>query len=205
MTADGGVTALSWIDRDPIDPTLAMMRALARIPSSARRAAARLAQVAGQPKLGRFLSAVGERSVAELWALTATLRSARVNMLARMQEAGVDVILCPPYATPALPHGLSRDFVLAGSPAMLWNAIPFPAGVVPVTRVRADEASRPSAKDALEKRAAEVDRQSAGLPVGVQVVARPWEDDKVLAAMIAIEEAAVKTPDYPRTPVIDIR
>ena len=105
------------------------------------------------------------------------------------------------HATPALPHGLSRDFALAGTPAMLWNIVQFPAGVVPVTRVRAAEAARPGASDRLEKQAAEVDRRSTGLPVGVQVVARPWEEDTLLAAMIAIEEGVSQSADFPRAPV----
>jgi fatty acid amide hydrolase len=201
MTADGGATALSWIADDPIDRTLAPMRALARVPASVRRSAARVARLAGQPKLGRFLEAVGERGVAAYWALIARMRNERTAILAQMAKERVDILLCPTHATPALPHGLSRDFLIAGSPSMLWNLVQFPAGVVAVTRVRADETTRANAREALDKRAAEVDRQSAGLPVGVQVVGRPWEEDAVLAAMIAIEEQVSKAADYPRAPV----
>jgi fatty acid amide hydrolase len=84
---------------------------------------------------------------------------------------------------------------------MYWNACQFPAGVVPVTRVHEGEASRPSPADRLEKRAAAVDERSAGLPVGVQVVGTPWAEDRVLAAMIAIEEVVAKSPTFPHTPV----
>jgi Asp-tRNA(Asn)/Glu-tRNA(Gln) amidotransferase A subunit family amidase len=38
--------------------------------------------------------------------------------------------------------------------------------------------------------------------VGVQVVARPWEEDRVLAAMLAIEEIASRGRDFPRTPAL---
>jgi fatty acid amide hydrolase len=100
-----------------------------------------------------------------------------------------------------LPHGLARDFTVAGSWSMLWNLCQFPAGVVPVTRVRPSEAVRPVAKDRTEKRAAEVDRQSAGLPIGVQIVGRPWDEHLVLAAMIAVEAVAATSPDFPRTPI----
>ena len=91
--------------------------------------------------------------------------------------------------------------MLAGSPSILWNLTQFPAGVVPVTRVRSGEATaRGKGRDRLEKRAVEVDARSAGLPVGVQIVGRPWEEDVVLAAMIAIEEAAAGSRDFPRAP-----
>lgn len=129
------------------------------------------------------------------------MRAARADILARMASERIDLVLCPVHATPALPHGHSRDFALAGSHGMLWNAMQFPAGVVPVTRVRADEAVRARPEGRLEKKAAEVDRQSAGLPIGVQVVGRPWREDAVLAAMMAIEEVAAAGASFPKTPV----
>lgn len=200
ITSDGGRTALSWIDRDPIDRSLSAMRLLARVPASVRHTAARAARVAGEPKLARFLGAVGERSIADYWALTARLRATRAAILSRMDAEKIDLVICPAHSTPALPHGLSREFALAGSWSMLWNLVQFPAGVVPVTRVRPGEATRDRRRDSLEKRAAEVDRQSLGLPVGVQIVGRPWAEDAVLAAMIAVEEGVSRHPDFPRTP-----
>jgi fatty acid amide hydrolase len=67
-----------------------------------------------------------------------------------------------------------------------------------VTRVRAGEAVRHNPVGRLANRAAEVDRGSEGLPVGVQVVARPYKEDLVLALMKAIESVVAKDPDYPR-------
>ena len=84
---------------------------------------------------------------------------------------------------------------------MLWNVVQFPGGVVPVTRVRDDEAARPGAKGRWERHAEKVDRASAGLPVGVQVVARPWKDEEVLAAMIAIERVVSRDEGHPKTPI----
>ena len=77
----------------------------------------------------------------------------------------------------------------------------FPAGVAPVTRVRDDELQRPQVSDTVEKCCAQVEAQSAGLPVGVQVVARPFREDLVLAAMAAIEARVKGEALYPRTPV----
>jgi fatty acid amide hydrolase len=201
LTSDGGRTALSWIDKDPLDPSLAPLRALGLVPQAVRRAAGKVARLAGEARIGRFLEAIGERSVAEVWALTAHLRSARTDLLARMDAERIDLLLCPAHATPALPHGGSRDFAIAGSWAMYWNLMQFPAGVVPVTRVRVSETARDRPRDQLEKKAAAVDQKSAGLPTGVQVVGRPWDEDRVLAAMIAIEEVVERALDYPRTPV----
>jgi fatty acid amide hydrolase len=202
MSSDGGATAARVLAGGAVDPSLQPLLLLARVPPPVRRAAARLAEIAGEHRLARFLAVVGEKSVSEIWAITARLRSARVAILAAMAEAGIDLVLGPAFATPAIPHGVSKDFTMAGTPAMLWNAVQLPAGVVPVTRVTSAETVRENPKDRLEKRAAEVDAKSDGLPVGVQVVGRPWEEDRVLAGMIAIEDVVSRAPGFPRTPVL---
>src|SRR5262249_11711880 len=61
--------------------------------------------------------------------------------------------------------------------------------------------ARPSGRDAVVQRAAEADAGSAGLPVGVQVVGRPWRDHVVLAAMRAIEAGVTGGSDFPAAPI----
>ncbi len=147
------------------------------------------------------LRALGRKPVEEFWRLTAEIRAWRFEVLAAMDAAGIDLVVSPPFATPALPHLGARRFVLAASPSMLWNFARLPAGVVPVTRVRADEARRDDARGILGKLAARVDAQSAGLPVGVQLVGRPWADAQVLGAMAAVEDEVRGDSGFPRTPV----
>ncbi|MDB5881205.1 MAG: uncharacterized protein JWP43_1083, partial [Ramlibacter sp.] len=85
-----------------------------------------------------------------------------------------------------------------GAYACLYNLLGYPAGVVPVSRVGNDEqVGRAASKDMIEAVALRVEQGSEGLPVGVQVVARPWREHVALAAMAAIEKAAGKRPDYP--------
>src|SRR6202000_3477463 len=103
-----------------------------------------------------------------------------------MERGGVDVLLCPPYATPALPHGESKNFTLASSYSIVFNAAQMPAGAAAAASARPGEDAR-AGRDALEKQAARVDAASAGLPVGVQVVGRAWRDHEVLSVMRAIE------------------
>ena len=75
------------------------------------------------------------------------------------------------------------------------------AGIVPVTRVRpGEESDRPASRDMVDRVARESERGSAGLPIAVQVIARPWRDHVALAAMAMIEAAARKRLDYPVWP-----
>jgi fatty acid amide hydrolase len=200
LTADGGASATAVLAGGEVDPSLRLLRRLAALSPTPRAAAARVAGLAGQRRLRRLIEVTGEKSVRELWQLTHALRQARDAIFAAMRSGRLDVLLCPPHATAALPHGASRDFTIAGSPSMLWNLCQFPAGVVPVTRVRPEETRRVDPRDRMEKRAAQVDKCSAGLPVGVQVVGYPCQEHVVLAAMIAIEEGLAGEEDRPATP-----
>lgn len=201
LSADGGETIRDALGHDPADPSLKPLLALAMVPDAGRLALAKVAGAVGQSRAQRLLDAVGARTVADYWKLIDRIRSYRARLLDAMDAVGVDVVLCPGFATPALPHGMSKNFTAAATPALLWNAVQFPAGVVPVTKVRAEETTRALARDMVERHAAKVDAESAGLPVGVQVVARPWQESRVLAVMSALEGALRGSDDYPVTPV----
>jgi fatty acid amide hydrolase len=99
-----------------------------------------------------------------------------------------------------LPHGASRDFSLGGTLSMRFNLLNFPAGVVPVTRVLPDEELRAQPRGRLERAAAAVDDGSAGLPVGVQIVARPWREDVCLRVMSAVEDGVKGDDGFPALP-----
>ena len=201
MSADGGAGLLDALRHDPVDPTLAPMLRLARVPDSVRRALAGAALAAGQTTLGRMLQSMGAKDVRAYWRHIDALRTYRLDLLDRMDAAGIDALIGPAYATPALPHGLSKNFTAAATPTLLWNAVQFPAGVVPVTRVQTGETKRTPGKALAERIATKVDAQSAGLPVAVQVVSRPWKDETAVALMAALEAGLLGRGDLPRTPV----
>ena len=113
----------------------------------------------------------------------------------------IDLILCPAYALPPIRHGATEMMPMPGAYIPLANVTGFPAGVVPVTRVRANEESdRAPSRDLIDRVARETERGSAGLPIAVQVIARPWREHLALAAMAQIEAVARKQPDYPARP-----
>ena len=99
---------------------------------------------------------------------------------------------------PAVRHGATKLMPMPGAYVLLANVSGFPAGIVPVTRVRpGEESDRPESRDLVDRTARETERGSAGLPIGVQVIARPWRDHVALAAMAKIESEASKRPGYP--------
>jgi fatty acid amide hydrolase len=201
LSADAGDSIGPILEGGEVDPVLAALRRTARLPDAARKTIVHLARLAGDPAAAALVASLGRKSVAELWKLTDKIRRYRTSLLSFLASQNLDALLTPPFATPALPHGKSQDFAVAGGFSMLFNLTQLPAGSVPVLRVRAEETVRAAAKGRFAKMAAAVDEASLGLPVGVQIVGKPWEDERVLSLMAAVEAAVSSDPDFPVTPV----
>jgi len=83
------------------------------------------------------------------------------------------ILLCPVNAVPAFRHGERSwnvdgqqvDYLAASSYSQWFNLLGNPAAAVPM------------------------DRSDTGLPIGVQIVGRPWEEERVLAIAAVLEEA----------------
>jgi len=116
-------------------------------------------------------------------------RTALAGSFARL-VGDCDAVVCPVSAVPALRHGTAARLVLAAAPCLLANLFDLAAGAVPVTRVRPDEeATRPWSFDPVLRLARGCDAGSRGLPIGVQVVARPGGDEGLVLHVMQIIEA----------------
>ena len=118
-----------------------------------------------------------------------------------MDAKKLDAIVCPPHTVPAMLHGATRLLYDTPSYLMRFNVLGMPAGAVAATRVRSgEETDRPRTLDVVDREARKTEDGSAGLPVGVQVAARHWREDVVLAVMAALEQEFSTRPDYPSRP-----
>ena len=197
-SADGGRGLRRTLGRDEVDPRLRTLVTAAKMAGPARAAASRLLMAIGQPTMGRFLEHFGHTHAAQYWDLVEAQLDYRSRFAEALDRDGIDVILCPACALPAYTHGASSDLGLGGGYAVLYNLLGYPAGVVPFDRVRKEEeVGRKPSRDRVEKAALKVEQGSAGLPVGVQVVARPWREHQALAVMRAIEQVASLRPGFP--------
>jgi fatty acid amide hydrolase len=124
----------------------------------------------------------------------ADLRAYRQTFLSILDDLDIEGIICPPSALPAITHGACLELEAPESYTLLFNAIGLPAGVVAASRVRrGEETDRPG-----EGPERSIEEGSVGLPVGVQVAAKPWRDEIVLAVMEALEQHFARDKDYPR-------
>lgn len=201
VTADGLATLDAWIGEDRVIAPVALNRRLARTPPRVRRALSKALGLVGERRIAKTLAAVGERDVASYWRLAHERTSMQRGELDRWNELALDCVLCPATATPAAPHGSTADFTPAAAYTTRYNVLNLPAGVVSVTTVRPNETERPERSDRLDKRAVTIQRGSAGLPIGVQIVGRPYREDVVLAVMLHVEREARASGEAPRVPV----
>ena len=88
------------------------------------------------------------RSTDGYWQLIAARTQYRARFLAALDAGGFDVILCPPSAHTAVPHGASYYLTAVASYTMLYNLLGMPAGIVAATRVRdGEEGDQPPSRD----------------------------------------------------------
>ncbi|MCB9599034.1 MAG: amidase [Sandaracinus sp.] len=201
VSADGTATLLEALEGEPFAPPLKTVGRLAKMPTQARKALATAMGLMGEHRVQLLVDSLGEKRVKDFWALCARRGDLQIEEERAWDLARVDVVLAPAFATTAAPIGMSHDFTLGFASAARYNLLDRPAGVVPVTRVRPDETQRTATRDRIDKRAAEIEAASAGLPVGVQLVGRPWREAELLAAMRLLQEKAGAREDYPATPV----
>jgi fatty acid amide hydrolase len=201
LGADGGAWAKRLLGQDKPTKQIAGLLQIVNLPGVLRPVVRTALQAIGQQRLANTMRHLSPRSADQYWQLVARRTHYRTRFLAALDAGSYDAILCPPYPVPALTHGESYYLTTAGSYTMLYNLLGMPAGVVPATRIRpGEESDRRRSGDWVEQAAARVERNSAGLPVGVQVVARHFRENVALAIMFALEEHFRRQPEYPTRP-----
>jgi amidase len=122
----------------------------------------RLAQEPGM-RGGSLQPATRSRPASDLSRLIEQMDGVRSRMLSFMEN--IDIILCPVHSQPAVRHGgtSAPEFGRGDSYSVAFNVTGWPAASVRV-------AASPE-----------------GLPIGVQVVGRPWREDQVFAVAKVLE------------------
>jgi amidase len=138
--------------------------------AGALRAAGAIVQDAKHPEGGHELTLAVWRSygdgvsAGELWRLLRRWDAFRSDMLAFADR--YDLILCPVFASSARPHGTMN---VAGEVDPTSFTTPHSLTGWPAATVRCGTSPE-------------------GLPIAVQLVARPWRDDLALAAALRLEQ-----------------
>ena len=202
LTADRGRGMKRLVRGQKVDKRAATFLGLSAMPAWLRAIVSPVLETIGQRSMGTSLRFFARGDVASYWQASEALIDYEQAFRHALDQASLDLVLCPAYGVPAVRHGAANDMPVAGAYSLLAPVLGYPSGVVPVTRVREDEESdRVPSRDRVIMTACAAEAGSRGLPVGVQLIGKPWREPVVLRAMQAIEQAAQALPDYPRTPV----
>ncbi len=205
LSADGTRSASDSLGDNPRDPRVAQLLAIASKPRALLTSIERLLALGGQRQLANVVRNYGYTDTHHYWSLVKA-QAAYAELFERTMDCAkdgpLDLIIAPPVGLPALVHGASADVLTAGAYAPLYNLLGYPTGTLPFTRVLPNEEThRRSSTDGVDRAAKKTERGSAGLPIAVQIIARPWCEDLVLDAMAALESVARERSDYPTTPI----
>ncbi|XP_043347002.1 vitamin D3 hydroxylase-associated protein-like isoform X2 [Dermochelys coriacea] len=194
LFADGGAALLEKFELDTVDPNSCSQINCYKLPFLLKKILAFLTKPLF-PRFSSYLNALcGVWSPKEFSKLHAALMIYRREFLSRWRDLDLDVVLCPVLG-PAFTLGYPGRLIAAVSSTMLYNVLNFPAGVVPVTTVT--EADEDELKhytghynDPWDRRLRQAVEGAVGLPVAVQCVALPWQEELCLRFMKEVERLA---------------
>jgi len=185
LSADGGADIRGLFEGSEPMPAVGRLLAMAGMPRSLRPLVAAVAACAGRRLEAQALRATGPRHGSALNHLLVNRQQLADHI--EGLSTRLDAIVCPVSAVPALRHGTASKLILAAVPCLLANLLDLAAGAVPVTRVAEGEESRGPDRDPVINSGREADRDSLGLPIGVQVIALRGGEATVLDVMGVIE------------------
>lgn len=202
-----GAEGFSWVQQilagEKPAPLMKPNVQLTTMPNAIMRLAAGVMAATGQRHLSTMARNATRQSAQGLMNLLGDRLAYEARFIAALDAGRYDAILCPALPLPAVRHGDVNNLADFWGSTLLFNTLGMPAGVAPITRVRPDEEGAWLAgKDRAEQAAHAVLQGSAGLPVAVQVAARHWREEIVLAVMAALEQSCRTRPDYPARPPI---
>ncbi|KAJ3332738.1 hypothetical protein HDU93_008960, partial [Gonapodya sp. JEL0774] len=128
-----------------------------------------------------------------LWKRVIVREVLKAKYLGQMNALGIDFFVCPTVALPSCLHNGSSDTVAAILYTFLFNFIDLPAGVIPVTHTHLSD-TKPAefvARNEWEKKVWDHydSEKLEKVPVGVQIVGRRYNDEKLVACMKVVDAA----------------
>ncbi|NWS74876.1 FAAH1 hydrolase, partial [Crotophaga sulcirostris] len=197
--ADGGHAWLDMFTGDIVDPNLKPQVNCCKIPRLGKKLLALILkplQFLLLLKVKNVAMVFICRSVKEMWNHHHQTQVYRTEFIARWRELQLDVMLCPVLG-PAFTTGYPGKLLTAISSTMLYNVLNFPAGVVPVSTVtEADEEElklyQGCCDDPWDRTLKQAVAGAVGLPVALQCVALPWQEELCLRFMKEVETLSLE-------------
>ncbi|MEE6495395.1 hypothetical protein FKM82_002034 [Ascaphus truei] len=189
--ADGASTLVDKFNADIVDPNLKSQILLYKIPIFVKKIVSFFMRPVF-PRIANNMNAhCGVSSVKELWKHNTALKEYCREYTSEWKKLNLDVLLCPMLG-PAFNIGGPGKLFAGFCFTMLFNILNFPAGVLPVTTVTSEDEEelkhyKGYYNDPWDKEIIKGMEGGVGLPVAVQCVALPWQEEQCLRLMKEVE------------------
>lgn len=133
----------------------------------------------------RLCIACGEKNASTVLDLSAAIQDYRERFAAAWEQAELDAVICP-VANSAAPLSSDKVFSVDLSYTTLFNLLDYPAGVVPVSRVTAEDCQLLKTfpkRDLVARRVVRSQMSAKDLPLAVQCAAPRFQDEMALRLM----------------------
>lgn len=199
MLGDGGVALCGAARCEPANPRLRRTHFLLGLPALLRRVVGWFVSTFFSKSIGAVIYAsTGCQTALEVFTVSKEVEKYQEEFAKAWATAKLDVLLCPAFPFPA-PLEDTPDVLMAGAVTFtsIYNLLDYPSGVVPVSKVsesdveaaRKLESEYRKGGDWLNAKHAKLQSGTKGLPIVVQVVGKPFDEETVLRVMREIEES----------------
>ncbi|KAJ3724151.1 amidase signature domain-containing protein [Lentinula guzmanii] len=191
------------VPKETVNPALASFLDLISLPRLFKKLLAKFC-FSKDPIYANLLNVMHAKTIPEERALIVKRDQFREAWHEQWAKEGLDFVLTIPAPFPAVKHGEGlKASLMTASYSFLFNLLDYTAGSVPVTKVDKNLDALPvnfftspeyDAMNVICKTSYTVyDAESMhGLPVGVQIVGRRLEEEKVLEGMKVIQSALIQ-------------
>ncbi|XP_076009453.1 vitamin D3 hydroxylase-associated protein-like [Genypterus blacodes] len=189
---DGGSPLLDNLKGGPVDQNVASQVFFYRLSNTMKKILSLIIRPLFPRMADTFNALCGVRSIPNLWKIHTSLEDYIHEAIAEWRRCNIDVLLCPVIGPAYNLHYCGKvSSVLSFT--TIYNVLNFPAGVVTVSTVTAEDEEKlkhykGNYQDPWDKLFKEAVTGGEGLPVGVQCVALPWQDELCLRFMKEVEQ-----------------
>lgn len=184
------VTGKTWI-REKVFPMYEMSKKAHSSPNWLLRM---IKYFKGDTRAGRMMTGFFDAQTENVFNVENGFANLYKELNEKLTAADLSGIISIALPLPAIKMMSSNHIFFSVCYLFIYNFLRMPAGVCPVTKVREDEQFYESAHDDEMTRQCKLTMEgSKGLPIGVQVAARPFDDEVVVELMRDIERV-VPTP-----------
>ncbi|ODN05674.1 Fatty-acid amide hydrolase 1 [Orchesella cincta] len=192
--ADTGKNLLKEFDGEPLSKSGMGLVRHANMPAWLRKLLGMLLTVKALPIHSKTMKelievGIGYQSLEQFTDCVNHLNEVREGILKKMEEEHIDLLLGPVMPFPSIEESVTNLFAMASIYTFIWNALDMPAGVVRFGKEGGKLIDQMDTQnDNFLEMAKNAVPASIGLPINVQVIGKPFQEELVLRLLCELED-----------------